>query len=87
MSRYSGDVTLPDGRQFHVVAVFNWELDTNAGNLQKCEITTLDGEEIDVDQMSERVEWPDSYDGWAYLWSVCVDLVCLQQPEDYDPEW
>lgn len=86
MSRYSGDVTLPDGRQFHVVAVFDWEPDTNASNLLSSEITTLDGEEIDADLMNERVEWPGSYDGWSYLWSACVDLVCQQEPEEYDPE-
>lgn len=88
MARYSGDVTLPDGRQFHVVAVYDWEPDTNAGNLLSCEITTLEGEEVGTEEWNTEVAWPNQYDpdAMAYLWEVCVDLVSLQEPEDYDPE-
>lgn len=85
MPRYSGDVTLPDGRQFHVVAVFSErERDTNGSDLLSADLYDLDGNEVDPDIQNEEIGWPGSYDGKTYLWSACVDLVCQQPPDEVD---
>lgn len=94
MPRYSGDVTLPDGRKFFVVATFTQrEMDYHSGtggsDLIDAEIYDMDGEEIPVEVQNEEIDWPNRYDSKAkdYLWSACVDLVCQQPPDDddYDP--
>jgi hypothetical protein len=80
MTKYSGDVTLPDGRQFHVVAKFR------NGDVDDVEIEDTEGNLLDADAQSEEILWPNRYDpNWHnYLWEVCVDLVCQQPPDDDD---
>jgi hypothetical protein len=95
MPKYSGDVTLPDGRQFHAVATFTqreWDTsifapdgaDLNASSLINAEIYTLEGEEVDADVQNELIDWPSSYGGKAYLWEALVDLVIQQPPDEED---
>lgn len=86
--KYSGDVTLPDGRKFYVVAIFGPpDRETNSGgDLISAEIDDAEGNELDADAYNEEIPWPTRYDANAknYLWSVCVDLACEQAPDDYD---
>lgn len=91
MSRYSGDVTLPDGRQFYVVARFGSpDYETNSGgDLISTHIEDVEGNELDANAYNEEIPWPTRYDASAkdYLWSVCVDLVCQQSPDEPDDDW
>lgn len=84
--RYSGDVTLPDGRTFHVMARFGpFERDTNsAGDVLETIITTPDGEEVDLSVYNEEIDWPGPHCK-DYLWSVCVDLLTQEYAPD-DPD-
>jgi hypothetical protein len=87
MPKYSGDVTLPDGRQFHAVVCFSQqEWDTGASDMLYAKIYDMEGNEVDADIQNEELEWPIDSDSKNYLWSVVVDLLLennLEDEEDY----
>jgi hypothetical protein len=92
--QYSGDVTLPDGRQFHVVACFTeWEPDTNACDLIGVNIFGADGNELDADAYNEEVDiinpvgYPPGWGSKTYLWELCVELVTNKSPDEPDDDW
>lgn len=89
--RYTHDVVLPDGRQFHVTARFTApERDTNSGgDLIDVDIEDMDGNELDADAYSEEIPNPNphSYRSKTYLWELCVDLVCQYAPDEPDEDW
>ena len=85
MPEYSGDVTLLDGRQFHGVVRFTErERDTGASDMISAAIYDMEGNELDADAQNEEIEWPNSYDGKDYLWSIIVDLLADQPPDEED---
>jgi hypothetical protein len=90
MSRYTQDVTLPDGRQFHVVARFGPpERDTNSGgDYISVDITDMDDNELDGDAYSEEITVLDPLGRQVktYLWELCADLAATHSPDD-DDDW
>lgn len=87
MPRYSGDVTLPDGRQFRAVVIYGpTEPDTNAATMRSCEIYYMDDTEVPVEVQNEplKVLLPNYHD-CIFLWELVHDLVLLTEPDyDYD---
>lgn len=86
MTTYSGDVTLPDGRQFHgVVRYTPIDRDTGAADMMSCEITYLDGEEVPAEVQNEPLKMlPPGYHDCLFLWECVVELLSKQAPDDDD---
>lgn len=82
MTIYCGVVTIPDGRQFRVTSEYGqYDESTNSTDFIDCNIEDMEGNPLTADDYNEIIPWEDGFDGTAYLWEVCDELVCQQAPE------
>lgn len=89
MPRYSGDVTLPDGRQFYGIVRFTpTERDTGASDMVSAEIYYTDGGEVSAEAQNEPLTiLLPGYHDCMFVWEAVVELLTKQPPDDdeYDP--